>query len=189
MDRYISYSEPKAVIEAKKWLGYLEHNDNHFIGLFNINVGKGGYNVFAEIVRQKCKRNLQGLPWCAVFVYAVFLNAYGKVKTKSILGRPHAESRNLARAMRRRKLWRDNTYRPNAGDIVFIANRGKRIDHCGIVAEVNDDGFTCIDGNTVDPYHRIDSYEGGAVAEREHSFKDSRIIGYGLTGGVENADI
>lgn len=189
MEQYISCSEHKAVIEAEKWLGYLEHQDGHFIGLYNVNIGKGGYNAFAEIVRQYCKRNLQGLPWCAVFIYAVFLKVYGKKKTKALFGRPHASTRSLLRAMKHRGRFKDNTYIPREGDIIFLANDGLKIDHCGIVARVDGDNVICIDGNTVDPIGHFEPKQGGAVAYRTRKIDDIRIKGYGVTGGEYNADI
>lgn len=189
MEQYILSSEHKAVKEATKWLEYLEHRDNCFIGLYNVNVGKGGYTVFAEIVRQICKRNLQGLPWCAVFVYAVFLKAYGKEKTKALFGRPHASTRSFLRAMKHRGRFKDNTYTPRVGDIIFLANVGLKIDHCGIVAMVDGNNVICIDGNTVDPSGHFEPKQGGAVAYRTRRIDDIRIKGYGVTGGEHNADI
>lgn len=170
------------VAEAARWVGYLEHKDLKRIGIYRSNIGKGGYTVFAEIVRQTCKRNLQGLPWCAVFVYSCFAAVYGREGTKSILGRPHAGTRVFVRRLKRKGMWRGTDYTPVKGDIIFLANDGKRLDHCGIVAEVDGESVTSIDGNTVDPSGVFEEVQGGAVALRKRSLTDARIIGYGTTG-------
>lgn len=186
MARSISCSAHDVVAEAARWIGYLEHNSLKNIGLYRANAGKGGYTAFAEIVRQKCKRNLQGLPWCAVFIHSCFVNVYGREGARMLLGRPHAGTRTLARRMRRKGLWRDKDYTPVAGDIIFLANDGKRIDHCGIVTESDGEGVTSIDGNTVDPSGFFTEEQGGAVAMRDRLLTDVRIIGYGATGGAEH---
>jgi hypothetical protein len=51
MQQLILSSEHKIVNEAKKWLGYLEHKDNKFLGIYKMNYGKGGYTVFGEFAR------------------------------------------------------------------------------------------------------------------------------------------
>ncbi len=186
MERSTSCSAHDVVAEAAQWIGYLEHKDSRHIGLYRSNAGKGGYTAFAEIVRQKCKRNLQGLPWCAVFIHSCFANVYGGEGARMLLGRPHAGTRVLARRMRRKGLWRDKGYTPVAGDIIFLANDGKHIDHCGIVTESDGETVTSIDGNTVDPSGFFTEEQGGAVALRDRLLTDVRIIGYGATGGAEH---
>lgn len=188
MEQSLSHSSHNVVEEAVRWIGYLEHNDMRHIGLYRSNAGKGGYTAFAEIVRQKCKRNFQGLPWCAVFIHSCFVSVYGRKGARRLLGRPHAGTRVLARRMRRKGLWRGKDYTPVAGDIIFLANDGKRIDHCGIVAESDGETVTSIDGNTVDPSGFFEEKQGGAVALRDRKVTDQRIIGYGMTGGEKNAD-
>lgn len=183
MARSLLYSPSDVVAEATRWIGYLEHKDMHLIGLYRENAGKGGYTAFAELVRQQCRRNLQGVPWCAVFVHWCFVSVYGRNGAKSLLGRPHAGTRVLARRMRRKGWWRDATYTPEVGDIIFLANNGERIDHCGIVTEIDAETVTSIDGNTVDPSGVFTEEEGGAVALRKRQLNDPRIIGYGRIGG------
>lgn len=188
MEQLLSRSSHNVVEEAVRWIGYLEHNSLRHIGLYRSNAGKGGYTAFAEIVRQKCKRNFQGVPWCAIFIHSCFVNVYGREGAKRLLGRPHAGTRVLARRMRRKGLWRGKDYTPATGDIVFLANDGKTIDHCGIVTDADGETVTSIDGNTVDPSGFFTEEEGGAVALRDRKVTDIRIIGYGMTGGRKDAD-
>jgi hypothetical protein len=184
MGQSVSYSAHNVVDEATRWIGYLEHLSNRQLGSYRINTGKGGCTAFAEIIRQKCGRNFQGVPWCAIFIHSCFVNVYGRELAKRLLGRPHAGTRVLARRMRRKGLWRGTDYIPVAGDIIFLANDGKRIDHCGIVVESDGETVTSIDGNTVDPSEFFREELGGAVALRDRALNDPRIIGYGATGGA-----
>ena len=169
----------KIAEEARRWVGYLEHKDGHFLGLPQQNVGKGGYTAFAEYVRQEGGRNLQGLPWCAVFVYAVYLRVLGKKATRKLIGRPHARARNLAWAVKRRKLWVDYSRDADVGDIIFLSNDGKHIDHCGIVVEKGYQTITSIEGNAVDDTGHFDRADGGAVSLRKRHTCESCIMGYG----------
>lgn len=188
MVRSTTCSGRDVVAEAGRWVGYLEHRDRRFLGIFDCNVGKGGCTAFAELVRQNSRRDLQGLPWCAVFVHCVFQKALGVRECKRLLGGPHAGTRVLARRMKRKRLWQSREYTPKAGDLIFLANDGRRIDHVGIVTDAAGGFVTSIDGNTVDPNGKLKAEEGGAVAFRTRKQKDARIIGYGRTGGIKDAD-
>lgn len=176
----------KTVVEtARKWLGYLEHENNSLLGVYRANAGKGGYTAFAQIIAEEYKwRNFGGLPWCAVFVYAVFIQALGKRKARELLGKPHPGTRVLARRMKRQGRWREREYTPNAGDIIFCTNTPDgMIGHCGIVETVINDTVVTIDGNTVDPSGVFDREQGGAVARRERCKDDPVIVGYAAMKG------
>lgn len=180
MEQPISSCKHKIAEEARRWVGYLEHKDGYFLGLPQQNVGKGGYTAFAEYVRHEGGRDLQGLPWCAVFVYAVYLRVLGKKATRKLIGRPHARARNLAWAVKRRKLWADYCKDASVGDIVFLSNDGKRIDHCGIIVETDGgQNIVSIEGNARDDSGHFERDYGGAVAERRRHCCDWQIMGYG----------
>lgn len=181
MARYISCFGRKIAEEAKRWVGYLEHQDSAFLGLKDVNVGKGGYTVFADHVRREGKRNLQGVPWCAVFVYSVVLRVLGRKATRKLLGRPHARARNLMWAMRLRGLYKPYFRDARVGDIVFLANDGVHIDHCGIIAEIHGiEKFTSIEGNARDESGHFERDYGGSVATRQRHCCDSQVMGYGV---------
>ena len=150
---------------ASDFIGYLEHATPERLHEFTENPGKGGCTIFGEMT------GLQGLPWCATFVHAV-------VGRPDVLGRPHPGCRVLARRMRRRKLWRGKDYAPKSGDLIFLANNGKRIDHCGIVESCDGATVTSIEGNAVDPSGAFRPEQGGAVARRVRRRDDLRILGY-----------
>lgn len=158
-------------MSAAKWVGYLEHKTPDRLGYFNENVGKGYCTIFAAMLWEAQRVNLMGLPWCATFVHAV-------LDRPDVLGRPHPGCRVLARRMKRRKMWRGKDYLPKPGDLIFLANDGKRIDHCGIVESCEGETVTSIEGNAVDPSGVFRPEQGGAVARRERRRDDFKIVGY-----------
>lgn len=159
---------------AQKYIGYMEHLSNDMLSMFHGNMGKGGCTIFAHIISKAYKRrNFSGLPWCATFVHAVFIEALGKEKARKILGKPHPGSRVLLRRFRRRL-----TDNPKAGDIIFLTNGG-RVNHCGIVIGVDGNEIITIEGNTVDPSGVFEKHEGGAVAQRVRKLTDPAIVCYG----------
>lgn len=169
---------------AEKWVGYLEHNSNELLGYYTENVGKGYCTIFSVIIQKYYRwRNFTGLPWCAVFIHAVFLEAYGKDRARELLGKPHPGTRVLARRMKRRGWLREtNDYSPQPGDLVFLHNGDYRISHCGIVVEIKDDELISIEGNTTDPSGNFDPDQGGAVAIRIRKLTDPAILKYATTG-------
>lgn len=166
---------------AKKYVGYLEHATPELLGVFRANTGKCGYTMFSEIISSKYRfRNFQGLPWCAVFVHAVYLESLGKKKSCILLGKPHPGTRVLLRRFRRSGRLREKHYIPNPGDIVFMRNRvDELVSHVGIVLEASGDTVLSIEGNTVDPSGVFEKTKGGAVAVRERKRNDPVIVCYG----------
>lgn len=173
-----------AVDEARRWLGYLEHRDERLLGVYAANAGKGGCTIFAAVTKLP-----QGLPWCAVFVHAVYWQALGAEQAEALLGRPHPGTRKLARRMRHAGRWRGREYIPRAGDIIFLSPaRDGSIGHCGIVEAAEGGEVASIDGNTTDPGGHFAPREGGAVARRRRRLDDGVIVGYGALGGIQPAD-
>ena len=165
---------------AKKWVGYLEHRSLEDIGFYSRNVGKGGYTIFAIIIWRDYRwRIFHELPWCATFVHAVFLEAYGKEKARQLLGKPHPGTRVLARRFKRKGQLMDRDYLPSTGDIIFLHNGDGRISHCGIVEKADSCFVMTIEGNTVDPTGHFSVDQGGAVAIRRRKLTDPAIVCYG----------
>jgi len=166
--------------EARKWVGYLEHQSNDLLGIFDTNVGKGGCTIFAALIQRHYRlRNLSGMPWCATFVHAVAIEAYGKEKARQLLGIPHPGTRVMARRLRRKGRLMGRDYIPHPGDIIFCHNGDGRISHCGIVEAVEGGTVVSIEGNTTDPAGTFPPDRGGAVAVRERNISSDTIIGFG----------
>ena len=121
------------------------------------------------------QKRLPGLPWCAAFVHAVYIEALGKEKARKLLGKPHPGSRVLMRRFKRRGRLTDT---PKVGDIIFLTNGDGLVSHCGIVVCVEDDTVTTVEGNTIDPTGGVKRHEGGAVAQRVRKLTDPAIICY-----------
>lgn len=165
---------------AKAWVGYLEHATPDLIGVFTANPGKGGYTIFSFIIQRYYRwRNFNGLAWCATFVHAVCLEAYGKEKARKLVGKPHPGTRVLARRMKRAGRLRDKSYTPKPNDLIFLQNGDGRISHCGIVDHVDGDVIVSIEGNTHDPGGRFDHEDGGAVAINRRESNHRAIMAYG----------
>ena len=155
-----------------KWLGYLEHATPEDLQHPTINVGRGNCTIFADMVRQRTGIDLQGLPWCATFVFAVHPNA-------TTFGEPVPGVKTLMRRAKARGLWRGRDYDPREGDLVFVRTPWF-VHHVGIVLEVDDETIISIDGNTSDPSGIFRPGEGGAVALRIRSRKGRQIAGYAV---------
>ena len=162
-------------MNAAAWIGYLEHRSPEKLRHFRENAGKGGYTVFAEMIKAEQHRNLQGLPWCTTFVHAV-------IARPDILGRAHPGSRVLMRRMTRKGLWRGRDYTPERGDLIFCANDLVLVDHVAIVESADGTDVTSIDGNTNDPDGLFAPGQGGAVARVARRREDPMIAGYAAIG-------
>ena len=153
-----------------RWIGYLEHVSADCLAEYQENVGKGGYTIFAKIVRERYGVDFQGIPWCVTFVFAVH---------PGNLGKPCTGVWTLARRMIRRGRWRRKTYQPRPGDLIFCRNNPQEVvGHVGIVERVYGEYVISIDGNTVDPTGHFDPHEGGAVERRVRHKSDWHIVGY-----------
>ena len=168
----------RVVDTAKKC--YLEHQTNDLLTLPTANVGKGGCTIFADMIARHYRwRVYTGLPWCAVFVHAVFLDALGKSKSRELLGKPHAGTRVLLRRMRRKGFLRDRSYTPKSGDLIFLSNDpAGQVGHCGIVDRVAGDTVFSVEGKAVDPSGRFIPQLGGAVSIRDRRLDDPHITYY-----------
>lgn len=163
-------------MKIQDWIGYLEHANPEKLGVFEANPGKGGWTIFAEIIRQRGGPYLQQLPWCVTFIHAM-------IDREDLIGRAHPGCRVLQRRMKRQGYWRNRDYIPVPGDLIFCSNtRTRRVDHCGIVEEVRGKQIISIDGNTVDPSGVFAPQDGGAVARRIRDADDPIIVGYGAIG-------
>lgn len=165
---------------ANKWIGYLEHHSNDLLGIYNANVGKGYCTIFSAIINQHYRwRNFTGVPWCAVFVHAVALEALGKTKACELLGKPHPGTKVLARRIKRKGRLEGRDYLPHPGDLIFFHNGDGVIGHCGIVEKIEGDNVISVEGNAMDSTGHFAKNQGGAVSRSTRSLTDQSIIGYG----------
>ena len=127
----------KLIQTAQKEVGYLEKKNGNNLYDKTANAGKNNYTKYWADV----KPSYQGQPWCACFVTWCFVQAFGKDAAAKLLKHfPYVYCPTMA------SLFTLNA-NPKRGDIV-IFYRGGTFTHTGIVASVNGDYFTTIEGNT-----------------------------------------
>lgn len=164
---------------AQKYIGYLEHLSDDLLGIYQANIGKGYHTIFADLIRKHYRwRDFSGLPWCATFIHAVFIETYGKDRARELLGKPHPGTKVLARRMDNMGFLMGSQYLPESGDLVFFHNGDGDISHCGIVYSVLSDTLVSIEGNTTDSSGHFRPNEGGAVALRTRLLTDNSIVCY-----------
>lgn len=159
----------------ESYAGYLEHKDFKFLNDPKENAGKGGYTIFAEMVKAKYGIDFQGKSWCTTFIFAVHPGIFGK---------PCTGVYTLVRRMIYHLRWRKRSYTPRYGDLIFLRNNKKEIvGHVGIVLDAYDQIIRSIEGNTVDFSGVFSPEQGGAVAIRERDRRDCHIVGYASMRG------
>lgn len=159
---------------AEKYVGYLEKESNKDLENFKANAGDENYTVFAKIYRELTGKNLQGQPWCDMFVDTSFVEAYGEDKAKELLFGFDAYTPNSAQFFKNKKQW--YTSKPKIGDIIFFKN-DERICHTGIVYAADATYVYTIEGNTSAGGEVIPN--GGAVCKKKYLLNNPRIAGYG----------
>lgn len=163
----------KVIQYAKSQVGYMEKNSNKYLDEFKKNAGSRNYTKYAEEFRKVSGKNLQGQPWCDMFVDTVFVLVFGAAKAKELLGGFEAYTPYSANNYIRKKMWFS---KPCIGDQIFFKN-SERINHTGIVTEVSDTKVYTIEGNTSDGSEVIEN--GGAVCEKWYWLSNPKIAGYG----------
>lgn len=161
---------------AEKYVGYLEKASNKNLDDFTANAGSNNYTCFARDYNRLMGTNLQGQPWCAIFVSLMFYKATGNLGlAKALLGGnlysycPNGVDNFKSKG-------RFYTSNPKAGDVIFF-NNGIRAYHTGIVYKVDSSRVYTIEGNTSSADGVIEN--GGAVSKKSYSLGYSKIMGYG----------
>lgn len=123
----------KVVAVAKKYVGYLEKASNKNLESFTANAGSANFTIFAKMYKEETGIDVQGQPWCDVFVDMCFILALGKKRAKELLGNFSAytpTSSNLLKDAAKKEL--KNFANAKTGDIIFFKN-SERICHTGLV--------------------------------------------------------
>lgn len=150
--------------------GYLEKRTEDELDSKTANAGSNNFTRYARDLYP----SLQGQPWCDMFVDWCFVQAFGKVAARQLLGGFSAYTPDSAQYYKKRGQYHKDSPRP--GDQIFFRN-SSRICHTGIVAEVTLTTVRTIEGNTSSGSEVIAN--GGAVCRKEYSLNNSRIDGYG----------
>lgn len=128
--------------------------------------GANNYNKYAEnpLVTKALGWNAQNQPWCAIFVVAMMIDAFGYYAGTNMMYGCSAGCAVQADYYRHNAAFYSQ---PNKGDqIFFFVNGG--INHTGIVTDVSGSTITTVEGNTSD-----------GVNQRTYFVGDGNIAGYG----------
>lgn len=156
---------------ARQEVGYLEKRSNSQLDSKASNAGGANYTKYARDLYP----SLQGQAWCDMFVDWCFVQAFGKVAAKRLIGGGFsAYTPTSAQYYKDRGQY--HRAGPQPGDQIFFRN-DVRICHTGIVAEVTTSKVRTIEGNTSGGSAVIAN--GGGVCAKEYSLSNSRIDGYG----------
>lgn len=156
---------------AQKEVGYLEKQSAAMLDDKETNAGRKNYTKYARDLYPE----LQAQPWCDMFVDWCFVQAFGQVAARQLIGGGFsAYTPTSAQYYKNRGQYHRKD--PQPGDQIFFRN-SQRIYHTGIVIEVTLTKVRTIEGNTSDGSAVIAN--GGAVCEKEYLLTNSAIDGYG----------
>ena len=162
----------KLLDTAYNELCYLEKGSNSDLDSKYDNAGSENYTKYAR----DCFAELQGMAWCAMFVWWCFQRAFDKITAKNLIGEKTAKCSIMKQRMI--DIGCQRVSNAKEGDIVFF-DRGSGISHVGIVYSIGDMSFSTIEGNTsqsksVNDYNKVVP-NGGGVFIRAYNFSNVQI--------------
>ena len=115
--------------------------------------------------------------WCSCFVSWALEQCRGYIAGTT----PKYASVNSFRlALIRTGAWKDSSYTPNTGDLIFFDwDRDGKLDHVGAVEKVKDGRVYTIEGNSGET-----TAEDGTVRQKDYSLNNPHIAGYGLINWI-----
>ena len=159
---------------AAQWVGYCEKKSENHLDSFTENAGRNNYTRFSRDYKEHTGIDVQGQPWCDVFVDECFICVFGITKAKALLHGFSAYTPTSAYFFKEHLQWHSSN--PKPGDIIFFEN-SKRICHTGIVCEVKDGRVFTYEGNTSGGTKLVEN--GGCVANKSYALSYEKIAGYG----------
>ncbi len=165
----------KLIATAKSFVGYIEKKSNSQLDDFTANAGKNNYTSFARDYKTASGIDVQGSPWCDVFVDMMFIYTFGVQSAKNMLGGFSAYTPTSANYFKKMNRF---FKKPIPGDVIFFKN-SKRIYHTGIVCAVDTDFGVVhtVEGNTSAAKGVVEN--GGCVAMKSYDLSYCKIAGYG----------
>jgi len=170
----------KVIAEAEKWLGYLEKRSNANLEDFTANAGSNNYTIFAKRYKELWGDNLQGQPWCAMFVSVVLYSGCGKELVPHFAYCPYGVN-----WFKQQGSW--HTSGPKRGDVIFFMDSNGVACHVGLVTDANGSTITTIEGNTSSAAGVVAN--GGCVRKKTYDINYSRILGYGRPAYEEDSKV
>ena len=157
----------KLISTASAEIGYTEKASNKNLDDKTANAGKGNFTKYSrDLVNLIGSPYSQGAAWCDMFVDWCFIQTFGKDNAKKMLGGWSAYTPTSANFYKNSGRF-FGLHDPHPGDQIFFHN-SERINHTGIVINVNDTTVYTIEGNS-----------SNMVQTRSYFRSDSKIAGYG----------
>ncbi len=163
--------QEKLIKIAEKEIGYLEKKSNSDLDSKTGNAESANYTKYARDLYPA----LQGQPWCDMFVDWCFVQAFGEIKARQLIGGGFsAYTPTSAQYYKNKGQYHKND--PQPGDQIFFRGN-QRICHTGIVAKVEGGTVHTIEGNTSGASGVIAN--GGGVCKKVYPIGYFSIDGYG----------
>lgn len=161
----------KLISIAMQEVGYLEKKSNSQLDNKTANAGSNNYTKYARDLYP----SLQGQAWCDMFVDWCFVQAFGEVAARQLIGGGFSAYTPTS-AQYYKNQGRYHKINPQPGDQIFFKN-SQRICHTGIVEKVASGKVYTVEGNTSAGSAVIPN--GGAVCRKSYAIGSNGIDGYG----------
>lgn len=163
--------QEKLIKIADQEIGYLEKKNNKQLDDKKANAGNNNYTKYARDLYP----TLQGQPWCDMFADWCFVQAFGEVMARRLIGGGFsAYTPTSAQYYKNKGQYHKND--PLPGDQIFFRNN-QRICHTGIVVNADTKEVITIEGNTSGASGVIAN--GGGVCKKVYPVGYFSIDGYG----------
>ena len=171
----------KVIKIAKAEIGYLEKASNSNLDSKTLNAGRNNYTKYAKDLDNipgfyNGKKN--GYPWCDVFLDHCFVKAYGVDNAKRLLCQPNKSlGAGCQYSMNYYKTKGQLKTTPKIGDQIFFFDSAGKVNHTGLVYDVDISYVYTIEGNTSSASGVVAN--GGGVFAKKYKRDYARIAGYG----------
>ena len=132
--------------------------------------GKNNLNIFGEFFDKECSDFFNGpkknAPYCMIFVLFCFVKAFGAEKTLKMFNLPKKSAAASCNYVydRAKKI----IEKPVPGAVVFFKGKDGKINHTGLITDVNKSHIFTMEGNKSD----------GLTKECKYPVKSTKIYGY-----------
>ena len=166
---------------ARAEVGYKEKETASQLDNATANAGDENFTKYArdlDKVTDFYNGRKQGCSWCDIFVDWCFYKAYGLSNARKLLCQPKKSAGAGCKYSMQYYMSKKQFFTtPAVGDQIFFSGSGGSAGHTGLVYKVTASYVYTVEGNTSTASGVVDN--GGCVAEKKYSIKNSRILGYG----------
>lgn len=178
LDTYVIEAIAEVINVANSEIGYIEKKSNNSLYSKEENIGVNNYTKYANDLNTLnfYKSNMQGQPWCDIFIDWCFTTAFGAIDAKNITYQNLHGSAACAFSMKFFQTANQFYQTPQPGDQIFFT-KGSGSNHTGLVYKVDNNTVYTIEGNTNSDSGVVAN--GGAVKAKSYNLNSNKIAGYG----------